>query len=96
MTLRGVSAIRGRINDATTKPTPVNDGAGMARQLATRVAFSNAGCALQTHGGNGYAVEFPISRVLRDARILSILSTFEEAAEIQAQVIARGLLGRTN
>ena len=67
--------------------------AGMAKLLAARVAFSNADCALQIHGGNGYALEYPISRVLCDARILSI---FEGAAEIQAQVIARGLLGRSN
>ncbi|HLY58386.1 MAG TPA: acyl-CoA dehydrogenase family protein [Stellaceae bacterium] len=65
--------------------------AGMAKLLAARVAWSNADCALQIHGGNGYAQEYPISRVLCDARILSI---FEGAAEIQAQVIARGLLGR--
>jgi len=67
--------------------------AGMAKLLAARVAWSNADCALQVHGGNGYAIEYPISRVLCDARILSI---FEGAAEIQAQVIARGLLGRLN
>ena len=67
--------------------------AGMAKLLAARVAFANADCALQIHGGNGYALEYPISRVLCDARILSI---FEGAAEIQAQVIARGLLGRAN
>ncbi|MFZ2159653.1 MAG: acyl-CoA dehydrogenase family protein, partial [Bradyrhizobium sp.] len=67
--------------------------AGMAKLLAARVAFANADCALQIHGGNGYALEYPISRVLCDSRILSI---FEGAAEIQAQVIARGLLGRTN
>jgi len=67
--------------------------AGMAKLLAARVAFSNADSALQVHGGNGYAVEYAISRVLCDARILSI---FEGAAEIQAQVIARGLLGRQN
>ena len=67
--------------------------AGMAKLLAARVAWSNADCALQIHGGNGYAVEYPISRVLCDARILSI---FEGAAEIQAQVIARGILGRVN
>ena len=67
--------------------------AGMAKLLAARVAWSNADNALQIHGGNGYAVEYPISRVLVDARILSI---FEGAAEIQAQVIARGLLGRQN
>ncbi len=67
--------------------------AGMAKLLAARVAWSNADSALQIHGGNGYALEYPISRVLCDARILSI---FEGAAEIQAQVIAKGLLGRVN
>ncbi len=65
--------------------------AGMAKLLAARVAWSNADNALQIHGGNGYALEYPVSRVLCDARILNI---FEGAAEIQAQVIARGLLTR--
>jgi (2S)-methylsuccinyl-CoA dehydrogenase len=67
--------------------------AGMAKLLAARVAWSNADAALQIHGGNGYALEYPISRVLCDARVLSI---FEGAAEIQAHIIARGLLGRVN
>ncbi len=65
--------------------------AGMAKLLAARVAWSNADNALQIHGGNGYAEEYQISRVLCDARILNI---FEGAAEIQAHVIARGLLTR--
>jgi (2S)-methylsuccinyl-CoA dehydrogenase len=63
--------------------------AGMAKLLAAQVAWSAADNALQIHGGNGYALEFPISRVFCDARILNI---FEGAAEIQAQVIARRLL----
>ena len=67
--------------------------AGMAKLVAARVAWSNADTALQIHGGNGYALESEISRVLCDARILSI---FEGAAEIQAQVIGRGLLSRTD
>ncbi len=67
--------------------------AGMAKLLAARTAWANADNALQIHGGNGYAMEYPISRVLCDARILNI---FEGAAEIQAQVIARGLLGGRN
>jgi len=67
--------------------------AGMAKLLAARTAWANADNALQIHGGNGYALEYPISRVLCDARILTI---FEGAAEIQAQVIARGLLGGRN
>jgi (2S)-methylsuccinyl-CoA dehydrogenase len=67
--------------------------AGMAKLLAARVAWANADNALQIHGGNGYAEEYAISRVLCDARILNI---FEGAAEIQAQVIARGLLSGRN
>ena len=63
--------------------------AGMAKLLAARTAWSAADNAVQIHGGNGYALEYPISRVLCDARILNI---FEGAAEIQAQVIGRGLL----
>jgi (2S)-methylsuccinyl-CoA dehydrogenase len=67
--------------------------AGMAKLLAARVAWANADNAVQIHGGNGFALEFPISRILCDARILSI---FEGAAEIQAQVIARRLLSAAN
>ena len=63
--------------------------AGMAKLLAARVAWSNADNAVQIHGGNGYALEYPISRVLCDARVLNI---FEGTAEIQAHVIAKGLL----
>ena len=63
--------------------------AGMAKLLAARVAWSAADNGVQIHGGNGFAEEYPISRILCDARILSI---FEGTAEIQAQVIARRLL----
>jgi len=67
--------------------------AGMAKLLAARVAWTAADNAVQIHGGNGFALEFPVSRILCDARILNI---FEGAAEIQAQVIARRLLDGTN
>ncbi len=67
--------------------------AGMAKLLAARTAWSNADNAVQIHGGNGYAEEYPISRVLCDARILNI---FEGTAEIQANVITRGLLSSRN
>ena len=63
--------------------------AGMAKLLAARVAWTSADNAVQIHGGNGFALEYPVSRILCDARILNI---FEGAAEIQAQVIARRLL----
>ncbi len=63
--------------------------AGMAKLLGARVAWACADNGLQVHGGNGFALEYQISRILCDARILNI---FEGAAEIQAQVIARRLL----
>jgi (2S)-methylsuccinyl-CoA dehydrogenase len=63
--------------------------AGTAKLLAARVAWSAADNGLQIHGGNGYALEYPISRVLCDARILNV---FEGAAEIQAQIVGRSQL----
>jgi (2S)-methylsuccinyl-CoA dehydrogenase len=67
--------------------------AGMAKLLAARVAWAAADNAVQIHDGNGFALEYPVSRVLCDARILNI---FEGAAEIQAHVIARRLLDGSN
>jgi len=67
--------------------------AGMAKLLAARVAWASADNAVHVHGGNGFALEFPVSRILCDARILNI---FEGAAEIQAHVIARRLLDGSN
>ena len=67
--------------------------AGMAKLVAARVAWACADNAVQIHGGTGFAVEQPVSRVLADARILNI---FEGAGEIQAQVIARRMLEGAN
>ncbi len=67
--------------------------AGMAKLIGARVAWAAADNALQIHGGNGFATEYPVSRLLADARILNI---FEGAGEIQAQVIARRLLDGGN
>jgi (2S)-methylsuccinyl-CoA dehydrogenase len=63
--------------------------AGMAKLLGARVAWATSDNSLQIHGGNGFALEYPISRLLCDSRILNI---FEGAAEMQADVIARRLL----
>ncbi|MEM1288901.1 MAG: acyl-CoA dehydrogenase family protein [Pseudomonadota bacterium] len=63
--------------------------AGMAKLLCARIAWANSDNALQIHGGNGFALEYAISRVICDARVLNI---FEGAAEIQAQVVAKRLL----
>ncbi len=90
MMARQITYFAGRERDSERR---CDIEAGMAKLLAARVAWSNADNALQVHGGNGYAMEFPISRVLCDARILNI---FEGAAEIQSHVIARGLLSNRN
>ncbi len=90
MIARQLSYFAGREKDSDRR---CDIEAGMAKLLAARVAWSNADNSLQVHGGNGYALEYPISRVLCDARILNI---FEGAAEIQAHVIARGLLTGRN
>ena len=65
--------------------------AGMAKLLCARIAWSCADNSLQIHGGNGYALEYDISRILCDARVLNI---FEGSAEIQAQIISNRMLGR--
>jgi (2S)-methylsuccinyl-CoA dehydrogenase len=67
--------------------------AGMAKLLGARAAWAAADNAVQIHGGNGFALEYPISRVLQDARILNI---FEGAGEVQAMVITRRLLEESN
>ena len=87
---RELSYVAGREKD---KGRRCDVEAGMAKLLAARVAWSNADTALQIHGGNGYSMEYEISRVLCDARILNI---FEGAGEIQAHVIGRGLLSARN
>ena len=63
--------------------------AGMAKLLAARVAWAAADNSVQIHGGTGFAISAPASRILCDARILGI---FEGASEIQADVVARRLM----
>ncbi len=87
MIARQLTYFSGREKDADRR---CDLEAGMAKLLGARVAWAAADNGLQIHGGNGFALEYKISRILCDARILNI---FEGAAEIQAQVIARRLLG---
>ena len=87
---RQLTYFAGRAKDAEKR---CDVEAGMAKLLGARIAWAAADNALQIHGGTGFALEYEISRVLCDARILNI---FEGAAEIQAQVIARRLLDGAN
>ncbi len=86
MGVRQLTYYSARMNDSGKR---CDLEAGMAKLVGARVAWSAADNALQIHGGNGFALEYPISRVLQDARILNI---FEGAGEVQAMVIARRTL----
>jgi hypothetical protein len=61
----------------------------MAKRLATDFGFEVCNQALQLHGGYGYLREFPLERLLRDARVHQIL---EGSNEIMRVIIARRML----
>ncbi|WP_343592697.1 acyl-CoA dehydrogenase family protein [Paracidovorax wautersii] len=61
----------------------------MAKRFATDAGFSVVNEALQLHGGYGYIREYPLERLLRDARVHQIL---EGTNEIMRVIIARRML----
>ena len=61
----------------------------MAKRFATDVGFNVCNEALQLHGGYGYIREYPLERLLRDARVHQIL---EGTNEIMRVIIARRML----
>jgi len=61
----------------------------MAKQLATDLGFEVCNEALQLHGGYGYIREYPLERLMRDARVHQIL---EGSNEIMRVIIARRML----
>ncbi|MDY6823969.1 MAG: acyl-CoA dehydrogenase [Thermodesulfobacteriota bacterium] len=64
--------------------------ASMAKLYASEMANRVAGQAVQIHGGYGYTREFPVERLYRDARVLTI---YEGTSQIQKIVIAKEVLG---
>ncbi len=65
--------------------------AGMAKMVATEAVEFVAREGLQIHGAYGYSEEFPAQRFWRDSKVFSV---FEGTSEIQADVVAKQLLGR--
>nr|MDP2483303.1 acyl-CoA dehydrogenase family protein [Candidatus Palauibacterales bacterium] len=63
--------------------------ASMAKLFASETAMDAAIDAVQLHGGYGYSREYPVERMMRDAKILEI---GEGTSEIQRMVIARELM----
>ena len=69
---------------------PFNKEAAQAKLFATEMAERVCRNAIQIHGGYGYSAEFPVERIYRDARLMTI---GEGSSEIQRLVIARSVLG---
>lgn len=63
--------------------------AAMAKLYASEVAVEMANKAIQLHGGYGYSREYPVERMMRDAKITEI---YEGSSEVQKMVIASYLL----
>lgn len=68
---------------------PYNKEAAMAKMFATEMAERVCRNAIQIHGGYGYSSEYPVERIYRDARLMTI---GEGTSEIQRMVIARHVL----
>ena len=68
---------------------PYNKEAAMAKMFATEMAERVCRNAIQVHGGYGYSSEYPVERIYRDARLMTI---GEGTSEIQRLVIARHVL----
>jgi alkylation response protein AidB-like acyl-CoA dehydrogenase len=68
---------------------PYTQEAAMAKLFATEMAETVCRNAIQIHGGYGYSREFPVERIYRDARLMTI---GEGTSEVQRMVIARHLL----
>jgi alkylation response protein AidB-like acyl-CoA dehydrogenase len=64
--------------------------ASMAKLYASEMANRVTGQALQIHGGYGYTKEFPVERLYRDARVLTI---YEGTSQVQKVVIANDVIG---
>jgi alkylation response protein AidB-like acyl-CoA dehydrogenase len=68
---------------------PFNQEAAMGKLLATEMAERVCRNAIQIHGGYGYSREYPVERIYRDARLMTI---GEGTSEIQRLVVARHVL----
>ena len=75
---------------AKAQGRPFTKQAAMAKLFATEMAEQVCRDAIQIHGGYGYSSEFPVERIYRDARLMTI---GEGTSEIQRIVIAREVLG---
>lgn len=64
--------------------------ASMAKYFASETAVRAANAALQVHGGYGYVDEYPVGKLLRDARVTTL---YEGTSQVQKLLIGRALTG---
>ena len=70
---------------------PYNKEAAMAKLFAAETAMDVTTKALQIFGGYGYIREYPMERMMRDAKITEI---YEGTSQVQRMVIANNVLGK--
>jgi acyl-CoA dehydrogenase len=70
---------------------PASLESSMAKRVSADTAMSVSTDAVQIFGGYGYTKEYPVEKLMRDAKLLQI---YEGTSQIQRVVIARELLKR--
>lgn len=75
--------------DRKDRKEPYSADAAMAKLFAAETAMETTTKAVQFHGGYGYTREYPVERMMRDAKITEI---YEGTSEVQKMVIAGALL----
>lgn len=77
--------------DMKDKHLPYGPNAAMAKLFAAETAMHVTTKCVQLHGGYGYTKDYPVERMMRDAKITEI---YEGTSEVQKMVIAASVLGK--
>ncbi|MBR0457473.1 MAG: acyl-CoA dehydrogenase [Firmicutes bacterium] len=80
-----------RAADMKDKHLPYGPAAAMAKLFAAETAMHVTTKCVQLHGGYGYTKDYPVERMMRDAKITEI---YEGTSEVQRMVIAASVLGK--
>ena len=80
-----------RAADMKDKHLPYGPAAAMAKYFAAETAMHVTTKCVQLHGGYGYTKDYPVERMMRDAKITEI---YEGTTEVQKMVIAASVLGK--
>jgi alkylation response protein AidB-like acyl-CoA dehydrogenase len=79
-----------RVADLIDRGEPFVTEASKAKLFASEAAVRAANNALQVYGGYGYIDEYPVGKLVRDARVMTL---YEGTSQIQKLVIGRALTG---